>query len=436
MLMTDVIRAKRDGRALSPEQIRFFLSGYVEGAIPDYQAAALLMAIVWRGLEPAELDVWVDQMIHSGDVMDLSDVAGERVDKHSTGGVGDKTSLILAPLVAECGLVVPMMAGRGLGHTGGTLDKLEAIPGFHVEIGTRRFRELLDRQGCAIIGQSEHIAPADRKLYALRDVTATVESHPLIASSIMSKKIAAGVDALVLDVKTGSGAFLPTPDEARVVARLMIDIGQRAGKRVRALITDMGQPLGNAVGNSNEVRECVDVMKGGGPADLVDLTLELAIEMLQLGGVAGSRDELRDTLRGHLTSGAALRRFATMVEAQGGDTTFIDRPEALPWCDERVPIVAPADAFIADFDCRSVGQACVVLGGGRARKEDTVDPSVGLDVVARRGARVAAGDPWCWVHAPAGPRRDQAVAMLEASIRFDEQAPAPVPLVFERVEAP
>ena len=347
----DIIRKKRDGVALSDEEIRAFLAGYTDGSIPDYQAAALAMAVFFRGLDPRELATWTDAMLHSGDVIDLSDLPGRKVDKHSTGGVGDKVSLCLAPIVAACGVKVPMVSGRGLGHTGGTLDKLEAIPGFTVDLPLARFREIVADVGLCLIGQTERLAPADRKLYALRDVTATVESIPLIASSILSKKLAEGIDALVLDVKVGRGAFMKTEDDARILARTMVDIGTRVGKQVVALLTDMSQPLGLAVGNALEVVEALEVLRGGGPADLVEITLALAAEMLVLGGVADDLDAGRARALEAIADGSALERMRRLVAAQGGDPSVIDDPANPP-----------------DGPAHRAGEGGAGRGGGRHRR--------------------------------------------------------------------
>ena len=309
MRAVDLIHAKREGRALEPEELRWLIRSYTDGELPDYQMAAFLMAVFFRGMTPPEQEVWVDAMLHSGQVLDMSDIPGVKVDKHSTGGVGDKVSLILAPLAVAAGVKVPMISGRGLGHTGGTLDKLESIPGFNVRHDTERFRQLVAEHGCGLIGQTEQIAPADRKLYALRDVTATVECIPLIASSIMSKKLAEGIDALVLDVKTGNGAFMSDPGDARELALAMIAIGAQMNRPVHALISDMSQPLGLAVGNALEVIECVEIMRTGeGPADLIEITLELTAEMVALAGLETTREDTLERLRGFLSDGTALRR--------------------------------------------------------------------------------------------------------------------------------
>ncbi|TVQ96369.1 MAG: thymidine phosphorylase [Deltaproteobacteria bacterium] len=431
--MTDILAAKRDGRSLSEAEIRFFIEGYTRDEIPDYQASALLMAIFLNGLEDRELNTWADAMLHSGEVLDLSDIPGAKVDKHSTGGVGDKISLPLAPLVAEAGLIVPMISGRGLGHTGGTLDKLESIPGFRTDLPVDRLRALLRTFGFGLIGQTARIAPADRKLYALRDATSTVECIPLIASSIMSKKLAEGLDALVLDVKVGSGAFMKRREDARALAETMIRIGEAAGCRVRALLTDMDQPLGRAVGNALEVAESVDVLRGEGPSDVRDLTLELGAEMLVLGDRARTVDEARETLAAILDSGAALDRFAKLADAQGGDAEAVLDPSRLPRAERTVVLEAPRDGFVERFLTDDVGRAAMVLGAGRARKEDTVDPAVGLVLEVERGDRVERGQPLVTLHVNAGSDVEGALGRLGEAIRIGDEAPAEVPLVLERL---
>jgi len=379
----DVIRKKRDGVELSRAEIESLIDAYTRGDIPDYQVSAWLMAVVLRGMTRPETAALTDAMLHSGEVLDLSSLPAKKVDKHSTGGVGDKTSLVLAPLVAAAGVAVPMISGRGLGHTGGTLDKLESIPGFNVNLSVSEFRRMLETCGCSMIGQSAEIAPADRKLYALRDVTGTIESPYLICASIMSKKLAEGIDALVLDVKTGSGAFMKNENDAAFLAELMVETGQRMGKQVVALITDMDQPLGNLIGNSLEVVECVEVLRGGGPRDLLELCLELAAWMLVLGGAANSIEEGKQRSAQLISSGAALEKFRQMIELQGGDARVIDEPSIdkmkhLPLAKHSAAVTAVSSGYIASLQCEQIGTACVILGGGRERKEDAVDPSVGI----------------------------------------------------------
>ncbi|HEU4480935.1 MAG TPA: thymidine phosphorylase, partial [Actinomycetota bacterium] len=376
MDVVDVIRAKRDGRALSEEQIRWFIDAYTEGQIADEQASALLMAIVWRGMTPEELNEWTAAMIASGERLDLSSLDAPTVDKHSTGGVGDKISLPLAPLVAACGVADPMLSGRGLGHTGGTLDKLEAIPGYRVDLSADEMLTILHDVGCVICSAGPGLAPADRKLYALRDVTGTVESIPLIASSIMSKKIAEGTSALVLDVKVGSGAFLPDVDSARRLAETMVRLGNDHGVRTSALLTDMDQPLGRAAGNALEVKESVEVLRGEGPQDVIDVTLALAREMLDLTKTTAEPAEA-------LSDGAALRRWEAMVTAQDGDPGA-----ALPEASERRTIPAARRGIVGRIDARAVGIAAWRLGAGRSRKEDNVDPGAGVVCLKVAGEEV------------------------------------------------
>jgi len=392
----ELIRRKREGLALSGADVRAFVRGYTDGTIPDYQAAALLMAIYFRGLDGAELIALTDAMLHSGDVLDLSDIPGSKVDKHSTGGVGDKISLHLAPAVAACGVKVPMISGRGLGHTGGTLDKLEAIPGFRVDLTVERFREVLADCGMALIGQTNRLAPADKKLYALRDVTGTVESIPLIAASIMSKKLAEGIDGLVLDVKLGSGAFMKTPERARKLAETLVDIGRRAGKKVSALITDMNQPLGRWVGNAVEVKESLEVLSGRGEPDLVELTLALGAEMLVLGGAARAVEEGRDKIARSLTDGTALARFRRCVELQGGELPESTRG----WFAEDSVRVQGGAGYVTAIDAEAVGLAAISLGAGRVRKEDEIDPGTWIWLKKKVGEKVELGEDLAWFSAP------------------------------------
>jgi pyrimidine-nucleoside phosphorylase len=389
-LPTDLIRRKRDGETLPLAALAWFVRGVTDGSIPDYQVAAMLMAIFFRGLDADELAAWTDAMLRSGDVIDLSAVAAPKVDKHSTGGVGDKISLPLAPAVAACGVAVPMVSGRGLGHTGGTLDKLESIPGFRTYLSVDEFVRIVGSVGACLIGQTDRIAPADRKLYALRDVTGTVESIPLIASSIMSKKLAEGIDALVLDCKVGSGAFMKTTAQARALATTIQGIGRAAGKRVTAVVTDMGQPIGRAVGNAIEVEETIEILRGGGPADARALTVALGAEMLILGGGATSQDEGARRIAAALDDGRALDRFRLIIEAQGGDPRVVDEPERLGRAPVEVVATAGRPGQVTAVNAEAIGQAVVLLGGGRRRKEDTVDPLVGVLMEVRVGDDVEA----------------------------------------------
>ncbi len=406
MLVVELIKRKRDGGELSREEIESFVSAYTRGEIPDYQVAAFLMAAVIRGLSRVETAAFTDAMLHSGQVLDFSALKGPKVDKHSTGGVGDKTSLILAPLAAAGGLYVPMISGRGLGHTGGTLDKLEAIPGFRVNLSLQEFRRVLGEIGCAMIGQTAEVAPADKKLYALRDVTGTVESPYLICASIMSKKLAEGVDALVLDVKTGSGAFMKAPADSEFLARLMVETGEEMGKRMAALITDMDQPLGRMIGNALEVRECVEIMQGSKAAskDLCNLTLELAAWMFYLGRRTASVDEGRSVAGKLIESGAALAKFRELVRMQGGDERVCDDAERLPKAKRTTEVVAPSGGFVQSIECERMGVASLVLGGGRFTKEDTIDPVVGIVLHKKTGDAVCKGESLCTVHYNEEPR--------------------------------
>jgi pyrimidine-nucleoside phosphorylase len=413
-----VIRKKRDGGELSRYEIESLVNAYTRGEIPDYQVSAWLMAVVLRGMTRAEAAALTDAMLRSGEVLDLSSLPAKKVDKHSTGGVGDKTSLVLAPLAAAAGVAVPMISGRGLGHTGGTLDKLEAIPGFNVNLSLAQFRRVLETCGCAMIGQTAEIAPADRKLYALRDVTGTVESPYLICASIMSKKLAEGIDALVLDVKTGSGAFMKTEKDAAFLAELMVETGERMGKLVVALITDMDQPLGCRIGNALEVIEVVEVLRGEGPKDLRQLCLELAGWMLHLGGVSDTVAEGRKQSEKLIASGKALDKFRQMVELQGGDPRAVDDPKKLPQARHAMMLSSPKDGYLASLQCEEVGIACVILGGGRERKEDSVDPAVGIVLHKKVGDAVSAGEPLATIYYNAETRVARARQLLEESYQI------------------
>jgi pyrimidine-nucleoside phosphorylase len=429
----DVITKKRDGKELSTAEIESFIEAYTNGTIPDYQASAWLMAVVLRGMTRAETAALTNSMLHSGEVLDLSEFAATKVDKHSTGGVGDKTSLVLAPLAAAGGLVVPMISGRGLGHTGGTLDKLESIPGFKVNLSTAEFRRVLRSCGCAMIGQTAEIAPADRKLYALRDVTATVESPYLICASIMSKKLAEGIDGLVLDVKTGSGAFMKKEEDAVFLAELMVETGELVGKKMVALITDMNQPLGTHVGNSLEVIEVLDVLRGGGPEDLRQLCLELAGWMLFLGGIESTVELGKTKAERLIRSGDALERFRKMVKLQGGDERVVDDPSLLPRSKHTKQVLSTKTGFITEIDCQAVGIASVILGGGRAKKEDSVDPSVGIILHRKLGDAVSVGEPLCTIHYNSEPQANDAAALLQESFCLAEVAPAKKKSLVHRV---
>jgi pyrimidine-nucleoside phosphorylase len=414
--------------------IAALVDGFTRGEIPDYQMAAFCMAVFFRGMDAGEVGALTEAMLRSGDVLDLSDIPGAKVDKHSTGGVGDKVSLALAPLAAACGVKVPMISGRGLGHTGGTLDKLEAIPGFRVDLPVERFRELVRDVGACLLGQTARLAPADRKLYALRDVTATVESIPLIAASIMSKKLAEGIDALVLDVKVGSGAFMKRLEDARTLAHTLAGIGRGMGKKVAALLTAMDQPLGRAVGNALEVVETIELLRGGGPPDLREVTVELVAEMLVLGGVAPDLPSARDAVGAAIADGRGLAKLEEIVRAQGGEAAAIRDPERLPRAPRTYEVRAPAAGRVVALDAEAVGLAAVALGAGRARLEDRVDPAVGLVVHHKVGDAVERGEPLCTVHE--GDRsepRDRITARLLQAWSIGPEAPGPRPLLLERI---
>jgi pyrimidine-nucleoside phosphorylase len=429
MRVVDLIRRKRDSGELTPEEIRFLIEGYTRGTIPDYQMAAWLMAAWIRGLSPAELAALTDSMLHSGKVLDWGNLPERKVDKHSTGGVGDKTSLVIAPIVAAGGLRVPMISGRGLGHTGGTLDKLESIAGFNVNLSLAEFRRVLEKCGCALIGQTEEIAPADKKIYALRDVTGTVDNPFLICASIMSKKLAEGIDALVLDVKTGSGAFMKKIEDAEYLAGLMVETGKRMGKKMVALITDMDQPLGRTAGNAMEIAECVEVLGGGGPADLRELSIELSGWMFFLGDRTKDVAEGRKLAEEMIASGRARDKFRDIIREQGGDARIVNEPQRLPQARARLDVVSASAGFVSGIECERLGIACGVLGGGREKKEDAIDPAVGLEFHSRLGERVERGAKLATLHYNSDARLDEARKLVEASYRIGPAQPAPRPLV-------
>lgn len=429
MNMVDIITKKRDGEELTPEEIRFFIENYVKDRIPDYQASALLMAIYFRGLSRAETFALTEAMEFSGDVEDLSDLPGVKVDKHSTGGVGDKTTLVVAPVAAAAGVTVAKMSGRGLGFTGGTADKLEAIPGFRTRLEPAEFHRQLEELGLAVITQTGSITPADKKIYALRDVTGTVESPGLIASSIMSKKLAAGSDGIVLDVKCGSGALLKDLAEAENMADLMIDIGRKAGRKMVAVISDMSQPLGRAVGNALEVEEAVQVLKGGGPEDLRQLCLELAGEMIRIGGRAESFEEGKETARQVLSDGRALEKFRQMVRRQGGDDRIVEEPERMGSSRYSRDVLAGRTGFIAETDTREIGRASQHLGAGRLRKEDEIDFTAGIRMHVRIGNFVKEGDVLATLYGADSRRLEEAEIIMEAAIRISAEPTAPPKLI-------
>ena len=434
MVIPSLIQHKRDGHALQPGEWRGLIREYTAGRVPDYQMSALLMAVVWRGLEVEELAELTDAMIESGDQLSFDGYGLPRVDKHSTGGVGDKVSLLLAPMVASCGVAVPMMSGRGLGHTGGTLDKLESIAGFRTALTLRETRAQIERLGCAMLGQTPEIAPADKRLYALRDVTGTVESIPLISASIMSKKLAEGLNGLVLDVKTGSGAFLPEPARALELARTMIGLGQARGCPTVALLTAMDRPLGRACGNALEVEESIEGLRGQGPEDLMEVTYALGTEMLLLVGATKKPADARRRLEDSITSGRALEKFAQVIEAQGGNPAVVEDPSALPQAAEVEVFRAPRDGVVAQIEPRRIGRAIVELGGGRRTIEEEIDPSVGFVIPARPGQRVKAGEPLASVFArdPEGIRIG--LTALGEAIVIAEQGTL-TPLITHRVAA-
>jgi pyrimidine-nucleoside phosphorylase len=433
MRAVDIIVRKRDGGALTRDEIAFFVAGVTAGTWPEYQASALLMAIVLRGMTAEETAWLTEAMVDSGVRVDLSDISGVKVDKHSTGGVGDKTSLILAPLAAACGLKVPMMSGRGLGHTGGTLDKLEAIPGFRVQLSLEEMKAALVRVGCAMIGQTSQIAPADKRLYALRDVSGTIESIPLISASIMSKKIAEGIDALVLDVKTGSGAFMKTEADSRRLAESLVSIGNASGVKTEAVITSMQAPLGRAVGNALEVVECLDVLKGGGPPDLIEVSVELTARMLVVGRVATDRQDADRRVRAAIASGAGLERFRQIIENQGGDPRVVEDYGRLPSAPSRQLVSAARAGLLSELDAELVGRASVALGAGRDRVEDSVDPSVGIMVLAAPGEQVRAGDPVLELHYRDRSRLDAALSLATRAIVVGDTPPVARSLILAEV---
>ena len=433
MRAVDLIRRKRDGGEFTPDEIQQLIAGYTRGDIPDYQMSAWLMAVVLRGMNRAEIAALTDAMLHSGRVLDFSGLAGRKVDKHSTGGVGDKTSLIIAPIVAAGGLKVPMISGRGLGHTGGTLDKLESIPGMNVGLTLAEFQHVLETCGCSLIGQTEEIAPADKKLYALRDVTGTVESDALICASIMSKKLAEGIDALVLDVKLGSGAFMKTVGEATHLAELLVETGKRMGKKAVALLTDMNQPLGRKAGNAMEVAESIEVLAGGGPADLRELCLELAAWMFLLGERVKDLDEGKKLSADLIASGLAREKFGEIVGLQGGDVGVVDDPARLAHARHTKEIRSLTAGFVGSIQCEQLGLACVVLGGGRETKDDKIDPAVGIEFLKRLGDPVKTGEPMCILHYNSDTRLPEAGNLAQSAYVIQPEKPAALPPLIYRV---
>jgi pyrimidine-nucleoside phosphorylase/thymidine phosphorylase len=433
MRTVDLIQRKRDGEELAPEEIDFLIDGYTRGEIPDYQMSAFLMATYFAGMSDREVSRLTECMLRSGDTVDLSSVPGVKVDKHSTGGVGDKTSMIVAPLAAAAGVVVPMMSGRALGHTGGTLDKLESIPGFRTDLTAEEFTKQLAELGLCFIGQTDRLAPADRKLYALRDVTGTVESIPLISSSIMSKKLAEGVDALVLDVKVGSGAFMKKQVDARRLAQMMVGIGRRMDKKVQALITDMSQPLGFAVGNALEIMEVSQTLQNAGPADLTKLSLELAARTIFLGKKAASLDEARRTAEKHLVEGTAYKKFKQVVLAQGGNPQALDRFELLPNATGMREVASPRGGYVSTINAEDIGIASNMIGAGRDKKDDPIDPAVGIILEVKAGEKVEAGSILCRLYYTKEDGVEEAAEMVEDAFRISAQKPDERELILEVV---
>jgi pyrimidine-nucleoside phosphorylase/thymidine phosphorylase len=436
MRAVDLIRKKRDSGEHSRDEIEFLVAGYTRGDIPDYQMAAWLMAVWLRGMSRGELAALTEAMLYSGEVLNFSSLPGYKVDKHSTGGIGDKTSLILAPIVAAGGLIVPMISGRGLGHTGGTLDKLEAIHGFNVNLSLAQFRHVLQECGMGLIGQTKEIAPADKKIYALRDATSTVENIGLICASIMSKKLAEGIDALVLDVKVGSGAFMKSEKEAVSLAQVMIETGKRMGKKVVALITDMDQPLGRAAGHANEVAECIEVLSGAGPADLRELSVELSAWMFYLGERTKSVEEGRRLAETMIASGQAKQKFKHAIRLQGGDERIVDEPQRLPTPRSQLDVPSLSTGYISGTNCEKFGIALAILGGGREKKEDTIDHAVGLQFHKRIGDHVEKGESLATISYNADTRLAEAKTLI-AENYFVAQEPPPgkKPLIRHVLEA-
>lgn len=434
MRMYDIIIKKRNGEELTKEEIRFFVNGYTNGSIPDYQASALLMAIYFQGMTKRETAELTMAMVESGSTMDLSAISGIKVDKHSTGGVGDKTTLVLAPMVASAGVPVAKMSGRGLGHTGGTLDKLESIEGFRVQLSMEEFIRNVNNIKIAVCGQTGDVVPADKKLYALRDVTGTVDNISLIAGSIMSKKLAAGADAIVLDVKTGSGAFMKSIDDSFELAKEMVDIGVSLNKEVTALVTEMNEPLGYAVGNALEVKEAIETLKGSGPKDLLELCIELGAVMLMLGKKASSVEEAKVILIENVKSGAALRKLEEMVEAQHGNPEVIRNPELLPKAKHVVEVRSTASGYVKSIDAEGVGIAALILGAGRETKESGIDHAVGIVLAKKVGEHVEEGETLAYIHANDINKVKESSDKLLAAYSFTEAKPEPRPLIFGMVD--
>jgi len=433
-LPAEIIRKKRDGDRLTPAELKSFIAAYLDGGVADYQMSAFLMAVYFRGMDEEETAAFTDVMLNSGSVVDLSAVPGIKVDKHSTGGVGDKVSLILAPIVAACGVPVPMISGRGLGHTGGTLDKLESITGFRTNLSLKEYKEVLAATGCVMIGQTAEIAPADKKMYALRDVTGTVESIPLIAGSIMSKKLAEGIDALVLDVKTGRGAFMASRERSRELAQTLIRVGKRFGKTTTALITDMSQPLGHAVGNWVEVAESFDCLRGKEVPDLMEVTYALSALMLRSGGKAVTIAEGINRSKDAVQSGRALAKFREVVGRQGGNVEFIDHPHTYPVCKHIIHVKSPANGFVGECDALAIGFASILIGAGRATTDDAIDPKAGIMLLKKCGDRVAKDETLATILTDRAETAADAQERVARAYTIAPDAPKPVNLIHEMID--
>ena len=431
--MTELIGKKRDGGSLTAAELEWIIAEYTADVIPDYQLSAFLMAVIFRGMSTEELSAWTDAMLHSGDVLDLSSIAMPKIDKHSTGGVGDKISIPLAPLVTACGVAIPMMSGRGLGHTGGTLDKLDTIPGFKSRLDPDVFARQLDELGLVLAGQSETLVPADRRIYALRDASGTVPAVPLIASSIMSKKLAEDLDGLVLDVKIGSGAFMKDVASGTTLAETMVKLGRSHNTPVVGFLTDMDQPLGTEVGNANEMVESIAILRGEGPEDTTELTMVLGSEMLVLAGVADDRAAARAQLEAAVDTGAGLEVFAKVIDAQGGDPAVLDDPTLLPSADHAHVVAAERDGYVQRCDALAVGRSAVRLGAGRQAKEDEIDPGVGITVHAKVGDEVAAGDPLATVRYNTADQLNACLPVLETAWVMSEEPQPTIPLILGEV---
>jgi len=433
MRTVDLIHRKRDGEELAVEELQFLIDGYTRGDIPEYQMSAFLMAVYFSGMSDREVSAMTESMLGSGSIIDLSSIPGIKVDKHSTGGVGDKTSLIAAPLAASAGVIVPMISGRALGHTGGTLDKLESIPGFRTDLSLDEFRALLEQYNLAFIGQTPELAPADGKLYSLRDATATVESIPLIATSIMAKKLAVSLDALVLDVKVGSGAFMKKQVDARRLAQMMVGIGRRMDKRVQALITDMSQPLGYAVGNALEVMEVSQTLQNAGPADLTRISLELAARMIYLGKVSKSLDEAREIAQANLLDGSGYRKLKEVIQAQGGNPQVLDRFDLLPNATGAQEITTARAGYVSAIDAELIGQASSLIGAGRNTKEDSIDPAVGVILEVKVGQKIDAGSILCRIYYTREEHLEEAAELVEDAFKISQQTVDERDLILEVV---